>query len=34
MYSRINNLRGNYKKKEKFLRQEDGSLIITDDDIV
>lgn len=33
MYSCINNLRGNYKKKEWFLRHEDGSLIITDDDI-
>jgi len=33
MYSRINSLRGNYKKKERFLRHEDGSLITTDDKI-
>jgi len=32
MYSRVNNLRGNYKKKERFLRREDGSLITTDDE--
>lgn len=30
MYSCINNLRENYKKKERFLRQEDSTLIITD----
>jgi hypothetical protein len=33
MYKRINNQRGNYKKKKRFLRHENGSLIITDDDI-
>lgn len=33
MYSRINNLRGNYKKKERFLRHGDGSLITTDDEL-
>lgn len=31
MYSRVNNLRGNYRNKEKFLRHDNGSLIITND---
>jgi len=26
-------LRGNYKKRERFLRHEDGFLIITDDEL-
>lgn len=34
MYSCVNNLRGNNKKRERFLRHEDSSLITTDDDIV
>lgn len=33
IYSCINNPRGNYKKKERFLRHEDGCLITTDDEI-
>ncbi|KAF0762100.1 ribosome biogenesis protein TSR3 isoform X1, partial [Aphis craccivora] len=29
MYKRVNDLRGGYKKKERFLRDDDGSLITT-----
>lgn len=32
MYRQINNPRGNYKKKERFLKHENGSLIRTTDE--
>ncbi|KAL4148126.1 hypothetical protein QTP88_002420 [Uroleucon formosanum] len=33
MYKRVNDLRGGYKKKEKFLRDDDGSLITTNEEL-
>jgi len=32
MYKRVNDLRGGYKKKERFLRDDDGSLITTSEE--
>lgn len=33
LYKRVNDLRGGYKKKERFLRDDGGSLITTSEEL-
>jgi len=34
MYKRINDLTGGYEKRERFLKDDDGSLITTNEELV